>query len=240
MSDYTKTTNFTAKDALTTGDPAKKIKGVDHDTEFDAIQTAIATKLDQYSSATALTALDDGADVLSVYDDGAGAYKKITVANARAGLKFDNLVSAGMTATQTGVTDNTWVTVQFDDVTTTATLYDKGGDFDIANYCFTAPADGVYLLIAFIGTGGVSAEGNATTSGVRFEIDTGGGYGVLGTLNYARNFGGSGTINAIPVAPFMADVNSGDKIRVTALQNFVSNAAGEFSSASRFQIARLS
>ena len=46
MSDYTKTTNFTAKDALTTGDPEKLILGADYDTEFDALAVAIATKYD--------------------------------------------------------------------------------------------------------------------------------------------------------------------------------------------------
>lgn len=46
MSDYTKTTNFTAKDALTTGDPLKLIKGSYFDTEFDAIAVAVATKYD--------------------------------------------------------------------------------------------------------------------------------------------------------------------------------------------------
>lgn len=46
MADYTKTTNFTAKDALTTGNALKVIKGSYFDTEFDAIVTAIATKYD--------------------------------------------------------------------------------------------------------------------------------------------------------------------------------------------------
>ena len=44
MTDYTKTTNFTAKDGLATGDPNKLVKGSDHDTEFDAIAVASATK----------------------------------------------------------------------------------------------------------------------------------------------------------------------------------------------------
>lgn len=46
MSDYVKTTNFAAKDALISGDPAKKISGVEVDAEFDAIETASATKAD--------------------------------------------------------------------------------------------------------------------------------------------------------------------------------------------------
>ena len=52
MSDYTKITNFTAKDALTTGDPAKKIVGATFDTEFDAIATAVATKYDSTDLAS--------------------------------------------------------------------------------------------------------------------------------------------------------------------------------------------
>jgi hypothetical protein len=46
MSDYTKTTNFTAKDALSTGNPLKVIKGSYFDTEFDNLQTAVSSKFD--------------------------------------------------------------------------------------------------------------------------------------------------------------------------------------------------
>jgi len=52
VSDYTKTTNFTAKDALASGSPAKLVKGVDFDTEFDAIATAVATKIEAASTDT--------------------------------------------------------------------------------------------------------------------------------------------------------------------------------------------
>lgn len=44
MANYTKVTNFTAKDSLTSGDPNKVVKGAEIDTEFSAISTAIATK----------------------------------------------------------------------------------------------------------------------------------------------------------------------------------------------------
>jgi hypothetical protein len=46
MSNYTKTTDFSAKDALASGDPEKLAVGADVDAEFDAIQVAIATKED--------------------------------------------------------------------------------------------------------------------------------------------------------------------------------------------------
>ena len=46
MSNYTKTTNFTAKDALSSGDANKVVRGSEIDTEFTNIQTAVATKSD--------------------------------------------------------------------------------------------------------------------------------------------------------------------------------------------------
>jgi len=43
---YTKTTNFAAKDALASGNASKVVKGTEIDTEFTNIQTAIASKAD--------------------------------------------------------------------------------------------------------------------------------------------------------------------------------------------------
>lgn len=49
MSDYTKSTNFATKDNLSSGNPLKIVKGTEIDTEFNNIQTAIATKADSTS-----------------------------------------------------------------------------------------------------------------------------------------------------------------------------------------------
>lgn len=46
MSNYVKTTNFTAKDSLSSGDPNKVIRGSEFDTEFSNIATAITSKAD--------------------------------------------------------------------------------------------------------------------------------------------------------------------------------------------------
>ena len=51
MSNYTKSTNFATKDALSSGNPLKIVKGTEIDTEFNNIATAIATKLDSSSGA---------------------------------------------------------------------------------------------------------------------------------------------------------------------------------------------
>jgi len=46
MADYTQTTFFTVKDGLASGNPLKLIKGSEFDAEYDAISTAIGTKVD--------------------------------------------------------------------------------------------------------------------------------------------------------------------------------------------------
>lgn len=57
---YTKLTDFSVKDALTTGNPAKIIKGTEIDDEFDAISTAFTG----YTTA-ATTAASTGASLMS-------------------------------------------------------------------------------------------------------------------------------------------------------------------------------
>lgn len=46
MSNYVKLTDYAAKDALTTGNPLKLIKGTEINDDLNAIQTAVATKAD--------------------------------------------------------------------------------------------------------------------------------------------------------------------------------------------------
>ena len=44
LTEYVKSTNFASKDALSTGNPLKIVKGTEIDTEFNNIATSIATK----------------------------------------------------------------------------------------------------------------------------------------------------------------------------------------------------
>ena len=46
MADYSKATNFTAKDSLPTGNAGKIVKGTEIDTELTAVSNAIASKAD--------------------------------------------------------------------------------------------------------------------------------------------------------------------------------------------------
>lgn len=51
MTDYVKSTNFTSKDSLASGNPLKIIKGTEFDIEFNSIATAVGTKADIISPA---------------------------------------------------------------------------------------------------------------------------------------------------------------------------------------------
>tara|TARA_R110000803_G_scaffold1228_5_gene4010 strand:+ start:2839 stop:5031 length:2193 start_codon:yes stop_codon:yes gene_type:complete len=80
MTDYTKTTNFTAKDSLPSGNANKKINGALFDTEYDALATAVSSKANTASptltgtvtapilSVTTSLSLASGATVTGIND----------------------------------------------------------------------------------------------------------------------------------------------------------------------------
>ena len=59
---YTKTTNFAAKDALSPGNASKVVKGTEIDTEVTNIQAAIATKAD--GTFTNFSFVESGSNLL--------------------------------------------------------------------------------------------------------------------------------------------------------------------------------
>jgi hypothetical protein len=68
MANYSQTTFFGPKDALTPGDPLKIIRGVDVDAELSAISTAIATKVDTAGAGLARTGTTLALSLLGIAD----------------------------------------------------------------------------------------------------------------------------------------------------------------------------
>lgn len=106
MSNYSKTTDFAAKDALSTGNANKIVKGTEIDDEFDAIQTAVNSKAD--SNNTALTgtptAPTAGASV-NTTQLSTTAYVTTAIATAIAAAKLA-LYPVGTIYTQVAVSTN--------------------------------------------------------------------------------------------------------------------------------------
>jgi hypothetical protein len=85
--------------------------------------------------------------MLSVYDNDATAYKRITIANARPALHAANGCSffAVLTADQTVGTGSA-TKIQWNDDSTNG--FDKGACYSTSTYVFTAPANGYYFFQA--------------------------------------------------------------------------------------------
>lgn len=79
MANYIKATNFAIKDSLTTGDPAKVVKGTEIDTEFTAIESAVASKRD---TATAVALASEVSGTLPVANGGTGQTSASAAINA--------------------------------------------------------------------------------------------------------------------------------------------------------------
>lgn len=79
MSDYTQSTDFSAKDALATGDPSKIIYGADIDAELALVSTAIASKIDDINTLSEDTNPSYALDNLVTFDQSANTHKKIAI-----------------------------------------------------------------------------------------------------------------------------------------------------------------
>ena len=208
MSNYTRSTNFTAKDALATGNPSKVILGSEHDTEYDAIAVAIATKLDSIETLSAETSLASG-DSIPLYDTSATTNKRITVSNAR--LAMASWTETGFYATSSATTscaDNTYTRIALG-----SELYDPGNLFS-SNY-YAVPTTGLYLFFGRVQIAISSAIG--TTVAVGIQIADSGGV-TLSTVTFNASIT---TVASTPGPGGLAVVSltAGQRVYLAGFQN---------------------
>lgn len=110
MTDYTKITNFTAKDTALITDTQKILRGAEFDAEFNAIATAISSKFDNTKSVSIISGTIDGTTIGSTSpssatfssltattaDINAGTLDNVTIGGTTAGAgTFTNLTASG-------------------------------------------------------------------------------------------------------------------------------------------------
>lgn len=212
MSNYSKTTDFAAKDALSTGNANKIVKGTEIDDEFDAIQTAVNSKADTNNAALTgtPTAPTAGASV-NTTQLSTTAYVTSAITTAVAATKAA-LFPVGTIYTQAAVSTNpatllgfgTWaafgagrVMVGIDSGDTAFdTLNETGGSADATIPTHTHSA-----------TSSVTDPGHA--HGIQLTGNTGGGTFTLAGQNIAGNTQNTNTATTgISVSTSVANAGS--------------------------------
>src|SRR5210317_735806 len=111
MSNYTKSTNFTAKDSEPTGDTNKVVRGSEFDTEFNAISTAISTKSDLAGPTFTGTATFDGITATGTVNFTGGSVTTnidgVTIGGSTPGAGTFSSLTATTADINAGTVDNT-------------------------------------------------------------------------------------------------------------------------------------
>ena len=113
---YTKVTDFASKDALLSGNPAKLVKGVEIDDEFNAIQVAdalnvktadIGVTVQAYSANLAeYAAVNPTAAGLAILDDADAAAQRATLGAQAYSANLDEYAAVNPTAAGLALLDD--------------------------------------------------------------------------------------------------------------------------------------
>jgi len=174
MANYTKTTDFAAKDTLPGGDTNKVVRGSEFETEFDAISTAIATKSDTAGPTFTGTVTIPTADINGGNIDGT----VIGASSAAAGT-FTNLVATsadinGGTVDGATIGGSSAGAGTFTNLTASGTVNFNGATVSNLGTITTANLDGGTADNIVIG-GSTPAAGTFTTLSVSSTFTVNGG-----------------------------------------------------------------
>lgn len=188
MSNYTKTTNFTAKDTLVSGNPLKVVKGAEIDAEFTAIQTAVNSKSDAASPAFTGTPSLNGVSITSTAAE-LNILDGVTASTAELNILDGVTSTTAELNILDGVTASTAELNTLDGITATVTElnYTDGVTSPIQTQLDSkAPLNSPVLVTPNLGTPSAATLTNATG----LPIDA----GTTGTLPTTR--GGTGVTSA--------------------------------------------
>jgi len=181
VTDYTKATNFGPKDALPTGDSNKIIRGVEFDTEFDAVQTAVNSKANSASPTFTGNATIENVDITGTFEIGgtevtatATELNYVDGATSSIQTQLDTKASSA-SPTFTGTVTFSDVTVEgsttfSETVNFTGTTQVNGTDVDFTNNVNESSSPPVkyrYWFFEFTGTTGATGGPQVALSQLR-------------------------------------------------------------------------
>ena len=169
MAEYVQATDFSAKDALATGNPSKIIYGADVDVELGAISVAVASKIDDPSGTLTTLETTDKILVQDVSDaDNTKTITRLAFADQLMGLQTKQATTSGVAIDFTGIPSGAKrITVMLVGVDTSGSddllvqLGDSGG-FETSGYLSNSAAltdSGTIGLTAY--TSGFGIRGGA-------------------------------------------------------------------------------
>jgi len=241
MSDYTKATNFASKDSLSTGNPLKIVKGTEIDTEFNNIQTAVATKADLASptfsgSVTIVGGTITGITDLAVADGGTGASTasgaRTNLGAAASGANSDITSITGLTtalAISQGGTGSTTLTannVLLGNGTSAPQTVAPGtaGNVLTSNGTTWTSSAGSTGTVTSIATGNGLSGGTITSSGTLTIAAP--SYNSIGSYCSAYIYGGGGTVTITSGSTYSAGGGVGQIQASNGLGVGVNNLSG--------------
>lgn len=190
MSNYTKSTDFAAKDTLPSGDSAKIVRGTEIDAEFEALETAVNSK---YDSASTIAVANGGTGATTA--SGARTNLGLVIGTDVQAYDADLTTWSGKTA-PTGNVVGTSDTQTLTNKTFTTPIISGNTDMTGGNkYRVEGVATNALAWVNFNGTGTVAIRSSYNVSSI---TDNGtGDYTInftnaLSDANYAALFNGSG------------------------------------------------
>jgi len=177
LSNYTKITDYAAKDALNTGDPTKLVKGTEIGADLDAVAVAVATKADT-ASPTLVTPVLGVATATSLQaiignvTPAAGTFTSLTATGAFTSLGLDdNATAKALTLSGSGANS-----VTIANSATNPTIGTSAGSLAISStVAITGNAAASGQLQCYSGT----AAPAGGTAGVGVLIGSSGSFGVF-------------------------------------------------------------
>lgn len=165
MSNYSKSTDFASKDTLSPGDPNKVVKGTEIDAEFEAIETAVNSKINVTDIGTTVQAYD--ADLTTLGAGGAGARSFLGLATIASSGSASDLSTGTVGTARLGSGTASSSTYLRGDQTWSAVTILPGtqGQVFTSTGTFTVPSGITAVKVTVIGAGGGGGASSTASSG---------------------------------------------------------------------------